>query len=55
METIAATPEAWEFVELKKNGQLSILNKVVSRTKEAGNRLLPVLAPVSHKRPVSAQ
>lgn len=55
METIAATPEAWEFVELKKDGQLSILNKVVSRTKEAGNRLLPVLAPVTHKSPVSAR
>lgn len=45
METIAASPEAWEFVELKKNGQLSVLNKVVARTKAAGNLLLPVLAP----------
>ena len=55
METIAATPEAWEFVELKKDGQLSILNKVVSRTKAAGNRLLPILAPVAHKRPATAR
>ena len=54
METIAATPEAWEFVELKKDGQLSILSKFVSKTREAGNRLLPILAPVAHKRPVSA-
>ncbi|HKJ14242.1 MAG TPA: UDP-3-O-acyl-N-acetylglucosamine deacetylase [Desulfobulbales bacterium] len=52
METIAATPDAWEFVELKKGGQLSVLNKFVSRTKEAGNRFLPILAPVVHKRPV---
>lgn len=55
METIASSPEAWEFVELKKDGQLSVLNKVVSRTKEAGNRLLPILMPVAHKRPVSAR
>ena len=47
MEKIAATPEAWEFVELKKDGQLSILSKFVSRTKKAGNRLLPVLAPAA--------
>lgn len=53
MEAIAATPEAWEFVELKKDGQLSVLDKFVSRTKEAGNRLLPILVPVPHKRPVS--
>jgi len=55
METIAATPEAWEFVELKKDGQLSVLNKVVSKTKAAGNRLLPILGPVSAKNPVSAR
>ncbi|MDX1775589.1 MAG: UDP-3-O-acyl-N-acetylglucosamine deacetylase [Desulfobulbales bacterium] len=55
MEAIAATPDAWEFVELKKDGQLSVLNKFVSRTKKAGNRLLPVLAPVVNKKPVSAR
>jgi UDP-3-O-[3-hydroxymyristoyl] N-acetylglucosamine deacetylase len=54
METIAATPDAWEFVELKKDGQLSILSKFVSRTKKAGNRLLPILAPIGHKRPFTA-
>lgn len=54
METIAASPEAWEFVELKKDGQLSVLNKFVTRTMEAGNRLLPVLSPVATKRPASA-
>jgi len=55
METIAASPEAWEFVELKKDGQLSILNKFVTRTMEAGNRFLPVLTPASSKRPVSVR
>ncbi len=54
MEKIAATPEAWEFVELKKDGQLSVLSKFVSKTREAGNRLLPVLVPAAPKRqPVS--
>jgi hypothetical protein len=45
MEAIAASPEAWEFVEMKKNGQFSVLNKMVANTKAAGNRLLPILAP----------
>ena len=47
METIAATPDAWEFVELKQNGQLSVLDKVVSKTKAASNRLLPIFAPAA--------
>jgi UDP-3-O-[3-hydroxymyristoyl] N-acetylglucosamine deacetylase len=53
METIAATPEAWEFVELKKNGQLSVLNKVVTRTKAASNLLLPILVPPVPSRKLS--
>ena len=52
MEEIAATPESWEFVELKKDGQLSVLNKFVSKTKAAGNRLLPILAPAAPKSSV---
>jgi len=55
METIAASPESWEFVELKKDGQLSVLNKFVTRTMEAGNRFLPILTPAATKRPVSAR
>ncbi len=55
MEKIAAKPESWEFVELKKNGQLSVLNKFVSRTKKASNRLLPVLSPAAPKAPVTAR
>ena len=54
MEKIAATPESWEFVELKKDGHLSVLNKFVSKTKAAGNRLLPILSPAAPKTPVSA-
>jgi UDP-3-O-[3-hydroxymyristoyl] N-acetylglucosamine deacetylase len=51
MEKIATTPEAWEFVELKQDGQLSVLSKFVSRTKAAGNRLLPILSPAAQKTP----
>ncbi|MFC1856689.1 UDP-3-O-acyl-N-acetylglucosamine deacetylase [Thermodesulfobacteriota bacterium] len=43
MKEIAATPDAWELVELKKNGQHSALEKAVSFTMEAGDRLLPIL------------
>lgn len=45
LKAIAATPDAWEFVELNKNGQLSILDKVVSTTRTASQRLLPFLIP----------
>lgn len=45
LQEIAATPDAWEFVELNKHGQLSILNKVVSTTRTASQRLLPFLVP----------
>ena len=55
METIAATPDAWEFVELKKNGQLSVLNKVVSRTMAASSRLLPIFAPGAPHTHISAR
>jgi len=55
MEKIAATPEAWQFVELKKDGQLSVLINFVNRTRETGNRFLPNLAPVRTKRSVSAR
>jgi UDP-3-O-[3-hydroxymyristoyl] N-acetylglucosamine deacetylase len=55
MEKIAATPESWEFVELKQDGQLSVLSKFVSRTKAAGNRLLPILSPAAQKTPASVR
>ncbi len=45
LREIAASPEAWEFVELKKNGQFSVLDKVVSTTKAARQRLLPFMIP----------
>lgn len=41
MQEIAANPSSWDFVELNKNGQLSVLNKMVA----AGQRLLPFLVP----------
>ena len=55
MEKIAATPDSWEFVELKKDGQLSVLSKFVTRTKAAGNRFLPILSPAAPKSTVSAR
>jgi UDP-3-O-[3-hydroxymyristoyl] N-acetylglucosamine deacetylase len=55
MEKIASTPDSWEFVEMKKDGQLSVLSKFVTRTKAAGNRLLPILSPAAPKSTVSAR
>lgn len=45
MKQIALHPECWEFVRLEKNGELTVLEKVISKTKEAGNRILPFLLP----------
>lgn len=43
MREIAANPNAWEFVELKKNGKGSVMEKVVISTMEAGNKIMPIL------------
>jgi len=45
MQEIAATPEAWEFVEMRDNGQFSVLDTMFHSTMAAGNRLLPFLMP----------
>jgi UDP-3-O-[3-hydroxymyristoyl] N-acetylglucosamine deacetylase len=43
MKEIAAHPEKWQIVELQKNGESGILEKLVNTTKSAGNKLLPFL------------
>ncbi len=54
MQEIVATPEAWEFVELKRDGQLSVLKKVVTTTKAASHRILPFLTPPTTPAAISA-
>nr|MBF0222573.1 UDP-3-O-acyl-N-acetylglucosamine deacetylase [Desulfobulbaceae bacterium] len=45
MKEIAAHPEKWQIVELQKNGESCILEKIVNTTKSARNMLLPFLIP----------
>lgn len=47
MKEIIAHPECWEFVTLEKSDKEGVLAKVVTSTKEAGNRILPFLVPAS--------
>jgi len=42
MQTIAASPECWELIEMKHNGAHAVLKQVVSRSKAAGDALLPL-------------
>jgi len=44
MESIAANPDCWEYVQFRKNGG-SVLKQVVVGTKSAGDRLNQLLAP----------
>lgn len=43
MQAIANSPECWELVELSKNGTHSVLSKVFSSTKAAGDMIMPFL------------
>ncbi len=45
MQAIADAPECWELIELRKNGNHSVLSKVFSSTKAAGNMIMPFLKP----------
>ena len=45
MKEIAAQPDKWQIIELRKNGESGILEKLVNTTKSAGNKLLPFLIP----------
>jgi UDP-3-O-[3-hydroxymyristoyl] N-acetylglucosamine deacetylase len=42
MQVIAASPECWEIVELKKNGADAVLQHVTSRSKAASDALMPL-------------
>ena len=49
LRELAKHPESWELVSFEKEGD-SILERVVTSTKAAGNRLLPFLVPPSAAR-----
>ena len=43
MQAIADSPDCWELIELKKNGSYSVLDKMFSHTKAAGEMIMPFL------------
>jgi UDP-3-O-[3-hydroxymyristoyl] N-acetylglucosamine deacetylase len=45
MKAIADSPECWELIELKKNGTHSVLDRMVSSTKAAGDMIMPFFKP----------
>jgi UDP-3-O-[3-hydroxymyristoyl] N-acetylglucosamine deacetylase len=45
MKAIADAPECWELIELKKNGTHSVLDRVVSSTRAAGDMIMPFFKP----------
>ncbi|WP_163336685.1 UDP-3-O-acyl-N-acetylglucosamine deacetylase [Desulfopila sp. IMCC35008] len=46
MKAISSNPQCWELVEMKSNGAHSVFNHVINRTREAGEMIMPFLAPV---------
>ena len=51
MQAIANAPECWELIELRNNGSHSVIDKMFSSTKAAGDMIMPFLK----QRPVAAQ
>lgn len=52
MQAIANSPDSWEVVELKSNGEYSVLHSLVNETKEAAQELImPFLRPVAGPTP----
>ncbi len=44
MQVIAASPECWEIIEMKKNGAHAVLHRVAARSKAASDALLPLFS-----------
>lgn len=42
MQAIAASPECWEIVEMKKNGAHAVLDLMAAKSKAAGDALMPL-------------
>lgn len=45
MQAIANNPECWQFVRLEQAEDDTVLERVITSTKAAGNKLLPFLVP----------
>jgi len=42
MQAIAASPDCWEVVKMKKNGAHSVLSKMAMRSRSTGNAFMPI-------------
>ena len=42
MQTIAASPDCWEIVEMKNNGAHTVLNLMAEKSRAAGDALMPI-------------
>lgn len=45
MEAIADSPDCWELIELRNNGTHSVLDKMMSSTRTAGDMIMPFFRP----------
>lgn len=45
MEAIADAPECWQVIELEKNGNHAVINKLMTGKKSAGHMLMPFFKP----------
>ncbi|MBU0729497.1 MAG: UDP-3-O-acyl-N-acetylglucosamine deacetylase [Proteobacteria bacterium] len=45
MKKLARHPDCWEFVKLEKNGDHTVLDKMITTTKAASNIIMPFLLP----------
>lgn len=56
MKEIVANPDCWQFIELKDDGNKGIFEKLVSTTKNTGNKILPFFIPSGElaKKPCGA-
>lgn len=52
MQAIANAPDCWELIEMKDNGNHSVMTQVFSSTRAAGDMIMPFLKP--QPRPVVA-
>jgi len=41
MQAIAAAPESWEIVEMKKKGARTVFDKVAAKSRAASEALMP--------------
>lgn len=54
MEAIADAPHCWEVIELRKKGAHSVIDQLVSNTRNAGEMIMPFIRPGKLKQVAAA-